>query len=962
MILGSGCRWGDGNHMLCCNSLDLYFADYISHASATLCGSSEGKIGITRENDWRRWLLLRPLMVEQTPGLQLECVAKVSSASSSPNIAATSLCSCVVINNLASLTYLFTIFVGELRSELKANEFPNSRCILFHVIVIVIFSQNWLQIVTGNCVGGGNSLIAFVGVWVFVVGDYGVRQVLIGAGGGTGGMVHFQDTSISRKHYLVITDDDQQPVKRGTRLRAREPLIGKYACEWPKLTDPFHKPHWYYEVSLTKVTKVWALQSAHHQQGDGADFLPFLGRQIVEGKARWHHKVEFLGESRHFDGYWEWTEDVLSRCSDKLHGAGIHDPVYASLFTYDRNTEVVKAFCEAWCPLTNTLLTSSGELSISLWDLHVMVGLPLTGLLCDEMVPRTDELTGVNKRVEDHKEWTSSKRAPLTELGVKENHQNETYLAAHLACWLCSFVLPEGDGSLIRPSIFKIASIMASSERVSLAVPILASIYHGLNKISSLAKLSQGHSAFPIHFVYGWMACYLRTHFDLEGKREAPRMVRYSGKGGARFYGPAEARKRVHRAELVSWHCIMPSGAEDFMFIDDENASDLDRGLFMAIRSNFLAKRIDDHFIIEPYSPHRFSRQFGYQQMVPGVLTKDIREASLVDGLRYWRIFLIHRSIAKACFPSLFLNLKRFPNVEYKKWWDRVFDNFLERNVELLAQPKPGGLLPSREEVEEANPSSKGKRKVDPEASVSSNADRHWKREKTNRKSSLPLEGHGRNDPSHAGASTEELVKELFGSDDQGDSDVPAEACHSDEDADSECILPVRVVTEFDGRAVFDDRCKSFLKMYWGDLRDKLMRTFDLAHLTKSLETLFASATAYDEARLASFELDEVSAQHCKEVNDHICAAKAKEDEKTREIDLIREELAILEEWKKDLTMSLKGHVGSRLALRNEIHGHEEELSKIRGSFDGRAEKKLKSSKSSLEHAKKALKDQDPFI
>ncbi|KAH6789503.1 hypothetical protein C2S51_004509 [Perilla frutescens var. frutescens] len=508
------------------------------------------------------------------------------------------------------------------------------------------------------------------------------------------------------------------------------------------------------------------------------------------------------------------------------------------------------------------------------------------------------------------------------------------------------FCAPRGDDSLIRPNVFKIASIMASGERVSLAVPVLASIYHGLNKILSLAEPPQGHSAFPIHFVYGWMACYLRTHFDLEGKREAPRMVRYSGEGGARFYGPTEARKRVHRAELVFWHCIMPSRAEDFVFIDDENASDLDRGLFMVIRSNFLAKRIDDHFIIEPYSPHRFSRQFGYQQMVPGVLTKDIREASLADGLRYWHIFLIRRSMAKACFP--FLNLKKFPNAEYKKWWDRVFDNFLERDVELLVQPKPSGLLPSQEEVGEANPSSKGKRKVDPEAS---------------------------------------LVKELFGSNDQEDSDASAEACHSDGDADSEHILPARVVTEFDGKAVFDDHCKSFLKMYWGDLRDKLMRTpvdslsslretafeglllmkntphsFNLSHLTKSLEILFVNATAYDEARSASSELNEVSAQHCKEVNDRICATKAKEDEETREIDLIREELSILEERMRDLTMSLKEHVGSRLALRNEIHGYEEELSKIRGSFDGRAEKKLKSSKSSLEHAKKALEDQDPFI
>ncbi|KAH6771192.1 hypothetical protein C2S52_015995 [Perilla frutescens var. hirtella] len=95
--------------------------------------------------------------------------------------------------------------------------------------------------------------------------------------------------------------------------------------------------------------------------------------------------------------------------------------------------------------------------------------------------------------------------------------------------------------------------------------------------------------------------------------------------------------------------------------------------------------------------------------MVPGVLTKDVQEASLAGGFRYWRICLLRKSMARACFPSPSPNLRKSPDVEYKKWWDRVFDNFLERNAELLAHPKLDGLLLSRGEVEGANPSSKGK-------------------------------------------------------------------------------------------------------------------------------------------------------------------------------------------------------------------------------------------------------------
>ena len=42
--------------------------------------------------------------------------------------------------------------------------------------------------------------------------------------------------------------------------------------------------------------------------------------------------------------YWEWLENVLSRCKELLKAANLYEVVFASLFTYDCNEHLVKHF------------------------------------------------------------------------------------------------------------------------------------------------------------------------------------------------------------------------------------------------------------------------------------------------------------------------------------------------------------------------------------------------------------------------------------------------------------------------------------------------------------------------------------------------------------------------------------------------------------------------------------------
>ncbi|KAK4391473.1 hypothetical protein Sango_1925100 [Sesamum angolense] len=286
----------------------------------------------------------------------------------------------------------------------------------------------------------------------------------------------------------------------------------------PRLINSSHLSEWCQEISLSKN-----VEPPRHQPSDDFAHLCTLGRSIIEGDAKWDGDLHFIREFRYTKGYWEWTEDVLSRCGDRLRHLKIYDAVYASLFTYDHNSDIAKAFCEAWCPLTNALLTSAGEMSISLWDLHELVGLPMTGCLYDEVVPSALELTGVDGKRERfiprsnnkyhpsppykekktvrpesthnplsdiaiHERWSTAEEALFVKLCIERSLKEEVYLVAYLACWLCVFALLGKDVNSIRPSTFKMASLMANGRRVNLAIPILASIYEGLNTVATSPK------------------------------------------------------------------------------------------------------------------------------------------------------------------------------------------------------------------------------------------------------------------------------------------------------------------------------------------------------------------------------------------------------------------------------------------------------------------------------------------
>nr|GMD69523.1 ABC transporter G family member 11 [Ipomoea batatas]GMD98531.1 ABC transporter G family member 11 [Ipomoea batatas]GME16212.1 ABC transporter G family member 11 [Ipomoea batatas] len=131
------------------------------------------------------------------------------------------------------------------------------------------------------------------------------------------------------------------------------------------------------------------------------------------------------------------------------------------------------------------------------------------------------------------------------------------------------------------------ASLMATGQTLNLAIPVLASIYNGLNAISNSAQPGQADSRFSIQLSF-----YYDAHFANDHVSASPLMITNSGEGGAGYFGQVETRRKIFKADSANWVCITRRLTKDLCFLGDgkENRPQND-DYFMCLRSNFLILR-----------------------------------------------------------------------------------------------------------------------------------------------------------------------------------------------------------------------------------------------------------------------------------------------------------------------------------------------------------------------------------
>ena len=339
-----------------------------------------------------------------------------------------------------------------------------------------------------------------------------------------------------------------------------------------------HELHDLARKDLHVASRMFTLSSNLHSAVDHINPFPFLGSRMSVGEVQWAlpsskiTPLQYRGEFSYLPKYWEWLEDILSCNTKALSDANLYEPLLASLFTYDQNTHVLQAFLECWCAAINTLDTSVGEVSISLWDLHSIGGFLVYGSFYEKVIPNSKDMSflplccrhlfatfhhlnlelsgshlvataswvkfwfrGKSKyqkpptrrsiqrkargkqshnlygKIDTPRILTKEDETPFNVLEVERRLIEETWLAALISCWLCEFPLLDRGPNLIRLGVFKSASAMACGKRYCLAVPVLANIYRGLNEIVSSKTPSKCDATFPAHYLNAWLVEYFDT-------------------------------------------------------------------------------------------------------------------------------------------------------------------------------------------------------------------------------------------------------------------------------------------------------------------------------------------------------------------------------------------------------------------------------------------------------------------
>ncbi|KAJ8440424.1 hypothetical protein Cgig2_017657 [Carnegiea gigantea] len=197
-------------------------------------------------------------------------------------------------------------------------------------------------------------------------------------------MAIFSDKSCNKRQYLCIRLDNKDTKETKVQIRKLITHFSKSKCpEGPPSLSSWSEEN-------LKTGELFLL-SSHPSVQKSVPSYQLLHHDIHVGQRSWE-KLPCQGEFSYTPLYWEWLEDVLTRCKDLLVINHLFDALYASLFIYDKCSNIVRAICEYWCPETNSLHTSKGEVPISLLDIYGFLGLLLSGFLYDEVVPPSKEL------------------------------------------------------------------------------------------------------------------------------------------------------------------------------------------------------------------------------------------------------------------------------------------------------------------------------------------------------------------------------------------------------------------------------------------------------------------------------------------------------------------------------------------------------------------------------------------
>ena len=408
-----------------------------------------------------------------------------------------------------------------------------------------------------------------------------------------------------------------------------------------------------------------------------------LGNRMISHGLGWeNYDIEHIPIP---SGYAEWGTIILAKHSFNLRGDGegmdfIYGAIYCSLLgQYSISPSLLKSLLERWNPDSNTFLFHDGERTVTLLDLHYIMGLPVDGEFYEEYVPSHHEREPsmllypkcLSQLLEVWDELQVGGEVSLQEWcdcfhngprGLSHSDDMELsliYKAAFIAIWLCGFAII-GGGPRIRRGVLVMASWIALGRRFALAQPALCSLYYSLRLISTdPVGPSYMKRPWPVHYLIGWMGVYLKHAFV--NKVTKPRIPYYDHPTRkpmlvnmlfrtSKHFNPESASDFLRKDSNILWHPYKPHSANH---LRTPPSSWISKIFCLCIRRGLLPFRRDNICIAEPYHPDRVTRQFRLDQIVPYLVLKSVyTEDDFGVAYSYWAHLLRPINQDFSCLPN----------------------------------------------------------------------------------------------------------------------------------------------------------------------------------------------------------------------------------------------------------------------------------------------------------------------
>ncbi|MQL68471.1 hypothetical protein Taro_000758, partial [Colocasia esculenta] len=212
---------------------------------------------------------------------------------------------------------------------------------------------------------------------------------------------------------------------------------------------------------------------------------------------------------------------------------------------------------------------------------------------------------------------------------------DRTHLAAYLVYWLCTFALPFGEEGIIRPEAIYPACILADGVQLALAPAALANIFRGLGELTSSPSPRDKNITLATHYLGAWAGLLLPElchNISLERPsmplifmfRNRPEREQQKQLKEARrrlSFVPAAGQPRLDLACCsFGFRPCVEEGQRGRVYRLPHHAAPvatLRKDWLCCVRRSVLLFRKGSLLFMEPYFPHRFARNLGYDQDVP---------------------------------------------------------------------------------------------------------------------------------------------------------------------------------------------------------------------------------------------------------------------------------------------------------------------------------------------------------